>query len=292
MILPVYHHSGVMNDFCKNGLIYAKTSIENPFLYVIICVSKNPGVLIMKIVIFDDDPSDLKKIETIIRQWALKADCADLIIYPFQDISSLEFSYPDILNTDIFFLDIMTSDNSSAGFLLAEKIHIKNPLANIVFTTNTPDFWSNAFDISALHYLIKPLQSNKVELLLNEIYRSPSRRKTASVVLPGFGEEYVLDLDQILYLEGNTSRHVALIYLTGGSVLEINLASIPFSSLPGNVLPDDFAQCHRSYIPNLNYITRYDNYSLSLKDCRRKLPIGKQYRSSFLSKLINKRKAW
>ena len=72
----------------------------------------------MKIVIFDDDPSDLKKIETIIRQWALKAGCADLIIYPFQDISSLEFSYPDILNTDIFFLDIIFLEYAFIFFII------------------------------------------------------------------------------------------------------------------------------------------------------------------------------
>ena len=124
----------------------------------------------MKIVIFDDNPDDRNELIEIIRSWSHESNCNDLIIYPFDRIEALKFSLPDYLFSDIFFLDIMTPDSANAGFVLAEKIHVSNPDANIIFTTNSTEYWENAFEIFALHYLMKPISKVKIFRILNSTF--------------------------------------------------------------------------------------------------------------------------
>ena len=247
-------------------------------------------VLCMKIVVFDDDALDREMLLSIIRRWAQKRGCSELICLEFDRVSRLEFSLPDVLFSDIFFLDIMTPEKTNAGFLLAEKIHTQNPSANIVFTTNSSEYWSNAFEIFALHYLMKPVQEEKIFKVLDLVYLSPSKRAAISAILPGSGQESIIKFDQILYIEAKTDLHLGYAYLTDGTRLEINLSSISFSKLLEEKLSSDFAQCHRSMIVNLNYIVKYDLHTVELKNCEREFSIGKNYRTDFLNRLINHQK--
>lgn len=243
----------------------------------------------MKIVVFDDNHSDRKALLGVLEAWAQKKDYKDLIVFQYDQISKLEFSLPDLLLSDAFFLDIMTPDTANAGFLLAEKIHIENPAANIIFTTNSTEYWSNAFEIFALHYLTKPISPEKIEKLLDYIYHSPSKKSPSTTVLPGIRQEKVFECDQILYIEAKTDKHLAIVHQTNGSLSEINLSSVSFSDLL-NSLSSDFVQCHRSFIVNLNYISHYDNHAIGIKGCDQEIRIGESYRSILLSRIIEHQK--
>ena len=245
----------------------------------------------MKIVIFDDNPDDRNELIEIIRSWSHESNCNDLIIYPFDRIEALKFSLPDYLFSDIFFLDIMTPDSANAGFVLAEKIHVSNPDANIIFTTNSTEYWENAFEIFALHYLMKPISKVKIFRILNYIYLSPSRRNTRTTVLPGKDEKnFIVEYDRIIYVEAFTVLHTATVHLTDMTQKIISLNSIPFSRLIEGYLSEDFVQCHRSFIININYLMTYDRHCLSLKGYDSQIPIGKNYRENLTNKIIDHQK--
>lgn len=244
----------------------------------------------MKVVIFDDNKKDLESLVRIIEQWGGQRNCKDLIFFKYARISSLMFSLPETQFADIFFLDIMTPESSNAGFQFAESIHIANPNANIVFTTNSPEYWSNAFEIFALHYLMKPIREDKVFKVLDYVYHSPSKKTSPAAILPGNGQELVIKFDQILFIEAKTEKHQGFVHLTDGSKQEINLSSISFSSLLKNNLSNDFAQCHRSIIVNLNYIMKYDHRTITLMHCNHEFNIGKNYRNAFLNRMIDHQK--
>ena len=244
----------------------------------------------MKIVLFDDNAKDLDSLVQIVERWGAQRNCKDLILYKFDSLSTLEFSLQDLQFSDVFFLDIMTPESSNAGFQLAESIHIANPNANIVFTTNSPEYWSNAFEIYAMHYLMKPIPEDKMFKVLDCIYRSPSKRASSAAILPGGGQEFVIEFDQILYIEAKTEKHQGFVHLIDGEKREINLSSVSFSGLLNDRLSEDFAQCHRSIIVNLNYVLKYDRRTVTLRHCNRELSIGQNYRNVFLSRLINHQK--
>lgn len=244
----------------------------------------------MKIVIFDDDEKDLRAMTGIVERWGKQRNCKDLVFFTYDRVSSLEFFLPEIQFADLFFLDIMTPDSYNAGFRLAEKIHRSNPNANIVFTTNSAEYWDHAFDIFALHYLVKPIREARAFKVLDYVYRSPSKKGSHAAIFPGNGQELVIEFDRILYIEAQTRRHQGIVHLTDGSVQEINLSSVSFSGLLENSLSKEFAQCHRSIILNLNYVLRYDLRTVTLRYCSDEFSIGKNYRNAFLNRMIDHKK--
>lgn len=243
----------------------------------------------MKIILFDDNLADLNKLNRLIEDWQRSTSCQDVIIRQFNSISELDFSFDDVLYFDVFFLDIMTPDSQSTGFRLAERIHLKNPRAIIIFTTNSREYMQNAFEISAFRYLLKPLEREPIYSILDKIYHSPSLRSQTHVVLPGIFQNEVIDSDRIVYIRARTSDHRADILLTDGKFVEVSLTGLSFSKIVKDCLPDDFIQCHRSFIINLNYVTGFDSRLVYLLN-QYQIDVGKTYRDDLINKIINHHK--
>ena len=244
----------------------------------------------MKIVIFDDDRSDRTKLRQYIMSWCNRHGYNDIIISEYSSADKLDFELPEIMYSDLFFLDIMTPDSTNAGFRVAEKIHLINPSANIVFTTSSPDHWSNAFDISALHYLMKPIRSEKVYKLLDRVYSSPSKRSISATIVNGNEQKEIIEYDKVLFVEAMTSSHSAIIHLTNGQTIPLHLSGSTFSSLIERYFSPNFVQCHKSFIVNSNYVEQYFSGALKLRNLDIEIPIGRKYRSMLLDKLIERKK--
>lgn len=243
----------------------------------------------MKIVLFDDNPSDLEKLNRLIEDWGAFHDRQDIIVRRFESIADFNFSFTDILFSDVFFLDIMTPESQSAGFVLAEHIHLKNPRAVIIFTTNSREYMQNAFEISAFRYLLKPLDKDVIFSILEKIYQSPSLKSQTNVVLPGLFQNEVIAADHIVFIKARTADHRADVQLTDGKSIQLSLISLPFSKIAANCLSSDFIQCHRSYIINLNYVTGFDNHYVYLLN-RYQIDVGKTWRDDLINRIINHHK--
>ena len=239
----------------------------------------------MKIVLFDDSKSDREKLYKIISDWIKRNDCSDIIVKQFERMNDLKFAFDELVFSDVFFLDIMTPESESTGFFLAEQIHLKNPNAVIIFTTNSREYMESAFEISAFRYLLKPVEREKIYAALDRIYHSPMLRSRLKAVLPGIFQEEVIDMDQIVYIEAKMRDHRAEIHLTDGNIKMISLTDFAFSQIPKEYLTDDFVQCHRSTIINLNYLTGFDQHSVFL--CGKyELGIGRTYRADLVDRII------
>ena len=244
----------------------------------------------MKIVVFDDCETDRIRLTNAIRTWAEKHSRKDLLLLEFSNMDSIYFSLPDIISSDFFFLDIMTDTQNYAGLVLAQKIHSSHPFTNIVFTTSSPDFWSDAFDISARHYLIKPVRMEKLFDLLDRLYIPPSKKVSKTVSFWGDNSKEVFDCDKILYIEAVTSRHTAIVQLTDQTHVTIHLSGMSFSDIALSHLPSNFVQCQKSFIINTNYIAKYNSQYVTLFSCEEDIPIGRKYRSDMLGKLVDRQK--
>lgn len=240
----------------------------------------------MKTVIFDDNQSDMQRLCQIIDEWKRDKRYSDVITMCYSRISDLAFSMDGLIFSDIFFLDIMTPESDSAGFVLAERIHMRNPNAIIIFTTSSREYMENAFEISAFRYLLKPLETNKVLNILERVYHSPLLRSRTKTVFPGIFQSEVIDMDQIIYIQAQMKAHRAEVHQTNGNCTMISLADFSFSSLPKKYLTDDFVQCHRSTVINLNYVTSFDHHSIWLLG-RYEITIGRTYRSDLVNRIIN-----
>lgn len=239
----------------------------------------------MKIVAFDDNEKDLNKLVQYVQSWKEQHGYSDVVIFPYHDVDSLLFSFPDIASYDVFFLDIMTTGDPSTGFRLAEQIHQFNRRAVIIFTTNSKEYFENAFEISAFRYMLKPISSQKIHSALDKIYSKSGRILSNAFIFQSDRQRIIIESDQILYLESMTTDHRAKLFLADGSVTEISLSGTSFSSLVDETLSEDFFQCHRSYIINLNHVIQYSNHIVMLQD-HTELPVSRKYRTELTNHMI------
>lgn len=75
------------------------------------------------------------------------------------------FHYAENRDYDILLLDVEMGKLS--GIDLAKQIRTQNDHVQIVFITGYPDFMAEGYEVSALHYLMKPVKPEKLGDVLN-----------------------------------------------------------------------------------------------------------------------------
>lgn len=216
-----------------------------------------------KIAVCDDSAEDQNYIMDLARQWAgtkqytIQADA-------FLSAESFLFHYAEHKDYDILLLDIEMGDMD--GVSLAKRLRKDNEKIQIIFVTGFPDFMAEGYEVSALHYLLKPVEAEK---LAGTLDRAVSNLKKAdrSVVFSVNGEAFRVDAGEILYVEA--LAHFCRINTTKGA-FEVRQN---FSELEKK-LGEGFIRTHRSYLVRISGIRRIAKSDITL-DSGEKVPLSR-----------------
>lgn len=173
---------------------------------------------------------------------------------------------------DLLFLDIQMPSKSGVEFAKSLKDEM------FIFTTAFESYALEGFELSAIDYVLKPIRSDRFEkacLKAKEWYdlkRSDSQNKEDSIIIRSEHSFIKLFIDEILYIEGLKDYvKVHVKNQTKPYLTRCNLKTI------GDKLPNSiFKRVHKSYIVNLNCITRLDSDKIHLDSVT--LPIGDAYK--------------
>ena len=152
---------------------------------------------------------------------------------------------------DLLFLDIQMEGLN--GMETARTLRAKNKNTIIIFVTGSKEYVFEAFDVSAFHYLLKPLAAEKFDEILMRALEEVNRWKIQDkkqLLLQTRNRNYNLDQSTIFYLE---SRGKKVEIHTPGETIEV-YASI---SKLEEQLGSSFYRCHRGYLVNLAHIAEY-----------------------------------
>lgn len=167
---------------------------------------------------------------------------------------------------DIVFLDIRMPEVS--GLELAERLRDHPRAPQIIFTTAYPDYAVDAFELSAVDYLLKPISEDRLNQAVSRaatrLAADGSAAAAAGVVDPararpaateGPGRLPVQRGDRTIFVE--ETDVVAASAAHGYSYLHLSdervLASYTLGELE-NRFSANFYRVHRSYLANLNRI--------------------------------------
>lgn len=239
----------------------------------------------MRIAVFDDCDKDRFLLIQTIHNWFSQESHALATVHEYSRVNSLLNEVLLGHYYDLYFLDIMTDQALDAGFKLAEKIRQLDIQSLIVFTTNSANYMSSAFEISAFRYLTKPISSQKVHSILDAVKQSLILTKSTVGTFQGIEKKLIIPYSSITYIESLSFHHKARVFLITGGYKDISLASISFTEFAKSQLPAEFFQCHRGYIINLSHITGYKNDSVTLCDSLT-LPISRERRSDFANAIF------
>ena len=137
----------------------------------------------------------------------------------------------------------------------------------IIFITGYSEFMQDGYDVEALHYLLKPVNKEKLFAVLD---RYASRHSADSRVIFSSGDESVcINADDIMYLEAFGKK--TQITLRGGKEIECTCGL----SAAAEKLGENFVSCHRSYVVNLGFVRSISKTDVTL-DNGRKIPLSRR----------------
>ena len=113
----------------------------------------------MRIAVIDDRPADRETIAALVSRWAKdRAEAA--VSVPFPSAEAFLFAYSEDRDFDILLLDIEMGTIN--GVELAKTVRMENDAVQMIFVTGFPDFIAEGYEVSAVHYLIKPVDRDEL----------------------------------------------------------------------------------------------------------------------------------
>lgn len=201
----------------------------------------------MKIAIIDDEKPARNELHFLIS--TLRPDAI------ITEIDSGE-SALELINEEIFHLlciDINLGDIN--GTTLAKAARKMQPDVEIVFATAYNNYAENAFEVEAMHYLLKPFSEEKVKQMLDRY----SQRHESSISEQSYGslmkiplnvdkKIILIDISTIIYIEAQ--NRYCILHTKSGDYKDNN----PLNYYEERLADNGFFRIQKSYMVNTKYI--------------------------------------
>jgi DNA-binding LytR/AlgR family response regulator len=207
--------------------------------------------------ICDDEAVEIEYLTACVNRWAALRE-APVCISTYESAESFLFAFGQEAPPDIMLLDIQMKGMD--GVALAKRLREANTDTQIIFITGFADYMSEGYEVSALHYLIKPVKEEKLFQVLD---RAAVRLKEEDRVLlvPTADGPVKIKVNEILYVEA-FAHYVSIQTKTGAFETRANIGMLE------KEMGEGFIRCHRSYIVNLRLAKRITKTDVVLENGR------------------------
>lgn len=201
----------------------------------------------MRIGICDSNLLDREIITDFLNDYFYKKSI-EYSICSYSSGKELIYDIQDGKNFDLIFLDIYIGNEF--GISIAKQLREKIGYdGKIVFLTATVDFAVDSYDVEAVGYLLKPVHTQKLHMVMNkitknldaEVYRIKQRNNI-----------HTLKIDSIIYVESSNSRCIIHSYNTDYVIYK------RLNDIEAELNNRRFLRCHQSYLVNMDYIKNVD----------------------------------
>ncbi len=206
----------------------------------------------MKIAICEEEKRVCGQIEGIIQQ--LLCGCAPDC---YETGAVLLFSGKEY---DLIFLDI--GKDGRKGLETAQKLRNRQEDVLLVFITEQKEFVFDALDVEAFHYLLKPLDEEKLKDVVRRAAHHVQKKNPQEcrrLIVRTRNRNAAIPIREILYIE-NQKRKAEIHTLHGSIELYATMKELE-AQLDGR-----FYRCHRGYLVNMAYIAEYRSDCIFLQN--------------------------
>ncbi|MEO5683895.1 MAG: LytTR family DNA-binding domain-containing protein [Chitinophagaceae bacterium] len=220
-----------------------------------------------KCLVVDDEPPALNILEKyigMVEHLELAATCSNAF-------HAIEFMQTNKI--DLIFLDIQLPRLTGTSFL---KTLMHPP--KVIFTTAYKEFASEAFDLDAVDYLVKPVSLERFLKAVNKLAPAAIAKTNKQVAAVDDGFVYFRSdrkmvkvfLEEITHIE--SLRDYIKVYRLGGKPL---LVKQSMGTLEAMLPADLFIRIHRSFVVSVNKITAFTSREVELGAIE--IPVGRLY---------------
>ena len=201
----------------------------------------------MKIAVCDDDKAAREHIVSLVKEQIQDAEI--MTFATGEEMLEVQSTF------DISFLDVEMREIS--GMDVANHIRQEeqgNTKSIIIFVTGYEKYMNSAFDVSAFHYLLKPIDEEKFRSVfwraLDELY-AVRERTNRFILVRNSGIQQKVYLKDIYYIE---SANKKIIIHTKMGILDSYGKMNELEQMTGR----GFYRCHRCYLVNMEQIVSYN----------------------------------
>lgn len=239
----------------------------------------------IKCILVDDERILLNELYTLIEQTG-KVQIVGAYQDPFKALKKIKHA-----KIDAVFLDIEMPKLN--GIELAKRIAKISPNIQIVFVTAYEQYALKAFEVSAVHYLLKPITQDKLDEAITRVLRIQQMNTfNRNIEMPTLVKDNSNRIDRISVKDGDSTfiiKITDMLYLKSENrktIIVTKIGSyrsrIALQTWENKLTDLGFARCHRSYIINTEYISKLihiigEYKELTLDYCDVNIPISRQY---------------
>ena len=197
----------------------------------------------IKIAVCDDSHQQAQYIKSLAGKWA-KGNNLKVTIDMFESAEGFKSARSGSAKFDIVLLDIEMGGQN--GVELARELRKSGEKLCIIFVTGFADYISEGYDVSALHYLMKPVKEDKLFEVLDRAVKT-LEKEPEFLALEINRKNLVIPLCDIVYIE--SSLNYVIIY-TAKEQYKIKMSLTEIEDKLGG----GFFRCTRSFIAGLRYV--------------------------------------
>lgn len=221
----------------------------------------------MRIVVCDDEAAEVENLCRMARKLcnerAVAAEVRGITNYKrfLEDMAKVR--------ADIVLLDICMGPHN--GIEAARVLRRFNEDCAVIFVTSSRDYAVEAFEVTAAHYVIKPVTPEKLQAALTRTRFFQTKKKYLYVMADY--TELQVPLEDILYME--TVERKTRLHLRSGATVD---SSMSLARLAEQLLEEpQFFSCYRGIMVNADYVQALDEAGVTLPG-EPQLPVsGKRY---------------
>ncbi len=209
-------------------------------------------------VLVDDEENSLEALTILLQKY-----CPDVHVAGTADTVNSAIEVINNLQPDLVFLDIALPDGQ--GFEVLEQV--THTTFEVIFTTAYDQYALKAFDFSALDYLLKPINAEKLQQSVErfqQIHPQVVLKERVSVLREGLGnllQRIILTsmdgfevhkISDIIRCEANGSY--TIFFIKGGHKVITSKTLNNFEKMLEDL---SFVRVHSKHLINLDYVKRY-----------------------------------
>lgn len=223
----------------------------------------------MKIAICDDNLNIVDEVKNLLDEYALSKNLS-------LDISTFDNGQAMLESDERFNIAILDVEMPGCnGIELGKILREKNRHIVLMYITSHKKYLDEALNLNAARFFEKPIDSKRFyDGLDNALKRIDNT--TIKFFLKEYNASVRINANDIIYVEIEPIGHRKTKVVTEEKTY---ISSNKIVFWEEHLISSLFVKTHKSYIINMEYITKYENNTLQL-DGKYNIPISRNYQSS------------
>ncbi len=148
----------------------------------------------------------------------------------------------------------------------------------IIFITSYREYAVDAFEVEAVHYLLKPVTDERLYQAMDRALKQSKQADDRTLALIKSGSTHILPIRDILYCE--VFDHRVCIHTAQGNYEYSGTLDMLEGKLDGR-----FFRCHRSYLINMSHVVGQEKGTALVSNGNRVL-ISRRKQAEFMQRLL------